>query len=252
MTDYHNQIVWIVGASAGIGAALARELSKRGATLILSARNENDLQILNESLGGKHHVFPLDVSNAQASQTAITDIITKLGKIDRVVFTAAIYRPNEIAKTDLTFAKKMIDVNFFGAVALTHAVLPVFKQQKSGQLALCASVAAFTGLPGGQPYSATKAAILNFAESLHAESDDHIDIKVICPGFVRTRMTDKNQFHMPMRIEPEQAATEIANGLLTKKFEIHFPKRFTYLAKFLEILPYSIKLFVTRKMRGKA
>jgi short-subunit dehydrogenase len=105
-------------------------------------------------------------------------------------------------------------------------------------------------LPEGQPYSATKAAIINLAESLHAEEGHHIDVKLISPGFVRTPLTDKNDFAMPMIIEPDQAAIAIADGLLSKRFEIHFPKRFTMLLKLLRALPYGLSLKITARMKG--
>ena len=131
---------------------------------------------------------------------------------------------------------------------VVHAALPILKEQKSGQIALCGSVAGYIGLSGGQPYSATKAAVMNLAESLHAECPNHIDIKLISPGFVRTALTDKNDFSMPMILTPETAAKAIANGLHTKRFEIHFPKKFTLMLKFLRLLPYVIGLFITKKL----
>lgn len=250
--SFENEHIWIIGASSGIGAALAKELAHQGATLVLSARREEDLEKLNQELGGKHHVYALDVANSEEVQNTAHAIVKKVEKIDRVIFMAAIYRPANINKMDTAFAKQLVEVNLLGAIYTTYAVLPIFNKQQSGQITLCGSVAGYTGLPGGQPYSATKAAIINLAESLYAEVDDFIDVKLINPGFVRTRITDKNQFHMPMRIEPEQAAKAIASGLNKKAFEIHFPKRFTLLVKLLRLMPYPITLFLTRKMRGKA
>ena len=116
------------------------------------------------------------------------------------------------------------------------ASLPILRSQGYGQLVLCGSVAGYRGLPNGQPYSATKAALINLAESLRAE-ERVLDIKVINPGFVRTALTDKNTFKMPMRIEPEEAARIIAEKLQTNCFEIHFPKRFTFFAKLIALLP---------------
>lgn len=249
--SFENEHIWIIGASSGIGEAVAKELASQGATLILSARREEELEQLNQKLGGKHHVYPLDVANSDTVQSTANAIATQVGQIDRVLFLAAIYRPDNIDKMDMTFAKQLVEVNLLGAIYTTYAVLPIFNAQQSGQIILCGSVAGYTGLPGGQPYSATKAAIINFAESLYAEIDDFIDVKLINPGFVRTRITDKNQFHMPMRIEPEQAAKAIASGLNKKSFEIHFPKRFTLMVKLIKLMPYSLTLYLTRKMRGK-
>ena len=156
--------------------------------------------------------------------------------------------PMKIDKLDMEITRQMIEVNLLGAFNTVHAVLPILAKQSRGQVALCGSVAGYIGLPGGQPYSATKAAIINLAETLHAELPKKIDVKLISPGFVRTPLTDKNNFNMPMMISPEQAAIYIADGLLSKNFEIHFPKKFTIILKFLELLPYWLKLFITRRI----
>lgn len=250
--SFDGEHIWIIGASSGIGEALARTLSDGGATLILSARREEELQKLNETLGGKHLVLPLDVSDNQQVTQAVEHIRQQVPKLDRTLFLAAIYRPADIDKMDMQFAQKLVEVNLLGAIYTSYALLPLLQQQGEGQLVLCGSVAGYTGLPGGQPYSATKAAVANFTESLYAEVPEGIDIKLISPGFVRTRITDKNDFPMPMRIEPDEAAKAIAKGLKRRAFEIHFPKAFTYMVKFLRWLPYCITLFITRRMRGKA
>jgi short-subunit dehydrogenase len=247
--SYKDQVVWIIGASSGIGAALARELAARGATLALSARRKDELEQLNHELGDRHNVFALDTTDAATTLRTAKAIRAAFGRIDRVVFLAAAYAPMKIGALDLAVTKGIVDINLTGAFNLVHAVLPILKTQPvKGQLALCGSVAGYIGLPGGQPYSATKAAIINLAESLHAECKDVVDIKLISPGFVRTPLTDKNEFKMPMIIEPAQAAKEIADGLLSKRFEIHFPKRFTVLLKLLQLLPYKLSLNLTRKI----
>lgn len=250
--SFDGEHIWVIGASSGIGEYLARELAAQGATLILSARREQELNALRDELGAQHLVYALDAASNEQITAAAQDIRQKVGTLDRVIFMAAVYRPNDINKMDVEFAKLQVDVNVMGPIYTTFAVLPIFDAQKSGQLVLCGSVAGYTGLPGGQPYCATKAAVNSFAESLYAEVPDYVDIKLICPGFVRTRMTDKNNFHMPMRIEPEQAAKAIAKGLKQRGFEIHFPKAFTFMMKFLRILPYFIALKLTRSMNGKA
>lgn len=250
MRDYTNDIVWIVGASSGIGAALAREIAARGATLVLSARRKDELEILQSLLGNQHKVFPLDTTDADSTQRVAQAIYGEFGRIDRVVFLAAAYIPMNLDTLDLAQTRATIDVNLIGAFNLLHAVLPILKtQNRKGQIALCGSVAGYLGLPGGQPYSATKAAIINLAESLYAECKDRVDIKLISPGFVRTPLTDKNDFKMPMIIEPMQAAVEIADGLFSRRFEIHFPKKFTLLLKTLRLLPYGLSLRLTQKIK---
>lgn len=249
--DYKDQIVWIIGASSGIGSALARSLSGRGATLALSARRKDELERLKNDLGQEHKVFSLDVSDAETTLHTAQAIRAAFGRIDRIIFLAAAYAPMKLDALDVVVAKGMVDVNITGAFNLVGAGLPILKNQKTkGQLALCASVAGYIGLPCGQPYSATKAAIINLAESLYAECQDTVDIKLISPGFVRTALTDKNNFNMPMIMEPERAAKEIADGLLSRKFEIHFPKKFTTFLKILRLLPYSLSLRLTQNIKS--
>lgn len=246
--SYNNEIIWIIGASSGIGQALAYELAAAGATLALSARRAGPLEALKAETGEQHSIHPLDVAEEGAIARAISAIQATHGRIDRVVFLPAAYKPMRCDALDLATTRQIIDVNLMSAFSLVQALLPVFKAQESGQLALCGSVAGYVGLPEGQPYSATKAGIINLAESLRAECPPEIDIKLISPGFVRTPMTDKNDFEMPMIITPQQAAKEIAKGLKSRAFEIHFPKRFTLLLKLLSLLPYALMLKVTRNI----
>ncbi len=244
--SFSGETIWIVGASSGIGKALAHELHRQGAVLLLSARNKEQLDTLNSELGGHHRILPLDVSD----YNQVTGAAKRISIVDRVIFMAAVYEPGSIKDMDMTFLRQLMDINFMGAVYLTKAVLPLFEKQQSGQLTFCTSVAGFTGLPDGQPYSASKAALINFAESLYAEAEDYMDVKIINPGFVRTPATDKNEFKMPMRIEPEAAAKAIARGLKRRGFEIHFPKRFTLMMKALSVLPYWLKLRLTKSFSG--
>lgn len=236
---HKNKYIWIIGASSGIGHALAIELHNQGAKLILSARSADKLSEINKQLGGDHYVLPFDVSDTELFFESAKTIKKKTGQIDSVIFMAAIYDPAPLSKLNIKTAHKMVDINLNGAFNTIYATLPILKDQGAGQLVLCGSVAGYRGLPNGQPYSATKAAVINLAESLRAEEHD-LDIKIINPGFVRTPLTDKNDFNMPMMIEPDQAAKIIAKELLTDHFEIHFPKRFTFLMKLLAILPQFI------------
>jgi short-subunit dehydrogenase len=248
--DYKGQIIWIVGASSGIGSALARELSERGAILALSARRKEELEKLKSALGEQHKVFSLDVTNAETTQRTAEAIRSAFGRIDRIVFLAAAYAPMRLDKLDLGVTKEIIGINLLGAFNLVYAALPILKTNNGKrQIALCGSVAGYIGLPGGQPYSSTKAGVINLTESLHAEYRDEIDIKLISPGFVRTALTDKNTFTMPMIIEPDEAAREIADGLLSRRFEIHFPKKFTYFLKIVRLLPYALSLSIIQKFK---
>lgn len=247
--DYKKSTIWIIGASSGIGRALAKQLSEQGAKLFLSARRKDELKTLNQELGGAHHILTLDVSNEHSILKA-ADHITDLGKLDSVIYMAASYVPDKFQDASIDTLKNAIDINFNGAISAVLATHKIFKKQGHGQIALCASVAGYRGLPKAQPYSATKAALINLCESLHIDfAKDGIDVKVINPGFVRTPLTDKNEFKMPMIIEADDAAKAIAKGLKSSSFEIHFPKKFTFIMKLVRILPNMVYFWLVKKIR---
>lgn len=248
MTSYNGKHVWIIGASTGIGEALATELNKCGANLILSSRSQAKLEDLNKAFESQHQVLSFDVSDFKKVKSAAN----KIKKIDLVVFLAAIYSPHSEHPKSVEFIHSMINVNLGGAFNTVHAVTEIFEKQGFGHIALCASVAGYRGLPYGQPYCATKAAIINYAESLKIEFEPkNIKVQVINPGFVKSPLTDKNDFTMPMIMETDKAAKALANGLLSNRFEIHFPKRFTFIMKFLRILPSWLYFPVARHLRDK-
>lgn len=247
---FENKKIWIIGCSSGIGEALARELAAQGATLALSARREDKLTELNVELGGKHEILAFDVADFKGLKAATEKLRTKWQQIDSVIFLAATYTPGDVFELEYEKVKQVLEVNLLSAFSISELVLPWLLQQQKGQFVLCASVAGYRGLPSGQPYGATKAALINLAESIKCEMQTkcpQIDIKVINPGFVRTPLTDKNDFAMPMIIEPEQAAKAIAKGLLATKFEIRFPWLFTSIMKFLEIIPYRLYFWLVKK-----
>ncbi len=253
MKDFHDKHIWIIGCSSGIGYALAKELSAHGAHLILSSRRQDKLEDLNAVLGNKHLVCPLDVSEYESLAKVADTIKNTQPKLDGVVFLPALFSPHDGNKKDISEIHKMLNVNLGGAFNMVDVVLPIFEKQGFGQILLCGSVAGYRGLPTGQPYCAGKAAIINYAESLKLDLESqNIDVKVINPGFVRTPITDKNDFPMPVMIEADEAAKAIAKGMQSHSFEIHFPKKFTYLMKFLHILPAPIYFWVMRRVRNHA
>lgn len=255
MRPFENETIWIVGASSGIGRALAVALARRGAGLVLSARREDELQALNLELGGAHVVLPFDVSNRDEVEEAVHYIKDKKIIVNRSIFMAAVYAPQTIQNMDMDFAEKMVNVNVLGCFYFSRYVLELLLEPadlKGGpgyvqQIALCGSVAAYSGLPKGQPYSATKAAVKNFAETLFREAPASIDVKLISPGFVRSRITDLNDFDMPYIMEPEAAAQRILKGLQSSRFEIHFPKRLSLQLKLLALFPSSLGRKLTRR-----
>lgn len=239
---------WIIGASSGIGEALAKELANRGETVCVSARSKEALAALVSSLNGTGHiVLPLDVSSREEVLHAVQSLRVKFPRIDRVIFMAGIYTPMSFGSIDLDEAERIIKVNLTSPFYVVEAVLPVLIAQGGGQIALCASVAGYRGLPKSQPYGATKAGLINLAESLAAEVPKQIDVRVINPGFVESRLTNKNNFKMPMRISSHQAAKAIVKGLDSSGFEIHFPKTFTRMMKLLSVLPNWLYLAFMRR-----
>ena len=239
------ETIWIIGASDGIGAALAREYARRGARLVLSARSEGRLEALAEGLGPAHVALPIDVAE-RASVEAAADRIALLFPVDRVINLAAIYDPGKTLEIDPDMAAKIVQVNLTGTLHVAQAAVRVLR--KGGQLALTGSVAGYIGLPQGQIYSATKAGVINLAESLRAELKGRIDVRLISPGFVDTRLTGKNDFTMPALLEPPQAAAAIVAGLDRRGFEIHFPRRLTLALKLLRALPYWASLPLTGRL----
>ncbi|MDX2482669.1 MAG: SDR family NAD(P)-dependent oxidoreductase [Pseudodonghicola sp.] len=240
-----RETIWIIGASDGIGAALARAWAARGARLILSARSQSRLEDLAASLGSDHLVVPLDVSERDSLERA-ADRIAAIGPLDRVVHLAALYDPGKIADLDAETAAQIVAVNLMGSFHVAQIAPPLLRA--GGQLALCGSVAGYIGLPQGQIYSATKAGVINLAQSLQAELAGRIDVRLISPGFVDTRLTQRNDFSMPAILTPQTAARAILKGLHQRRFEVHFPRRLTYALKLLGVLPYWAALPLTRRL----
>ena len=240
-----TETIWIIGASDGIGAALAREWSRRGARLILSARSKDKLNDLVAELGQDHVAVPVDVADRD-SVTRAVETIAKLGPLDRIIHLAATYAPGKVMDLDHGMAGQIVTVNMMGSFHIAQAAPGLLRQ--GGQLALCGSVAGYIGLPQGQIYSATKAGVINLAESLRSELAATVDVRLISPGFVDTRLTQRNDFTMPAIVTPQTAANAIIDGLNTRRFEVHFPRRLTWALKMLSALPYWAALPLTRRL----
>lgn len=239
------ETIWIIGASDGIGAALARAWAERGARLILSARSVERLEELAASLGPGHQVVGMDIADRESVNEAANKI-SDLGPVDRVVHLAAIYDPGKVADLDPAKAAQIVTTNLTGSFHLAQVAPSLLK--RGGQLALCGSIAGYLGLPQGQIYSASKAGVINLAESLRAELSGRIDVRLISPGFVDTRLTRLNAFRMPALVTPQEAAQQIIKGLLANRFEVHFPRRLTLPLKLLRSLPYWLSQPITRRL----
>lgn len=233
ITDWSGRVVWLVGASTGIGRATATALHARGAQVVVSARNAAALKTFEQAHPGSVGL-PLDVTDREAVSQAAQQIVLHHGRIDHVLYCAGYYKALRATQFDLGEALRHQEVNFVGALYLLDAVLPVLLQQKSGHLSLVSSVAGYRGLPNSLAYGPTKAALINLAETLYLDLQPlGIGASVINPGFVQTPLTAQNDFEMPALLTPEQAADEILKGWAKGSFEIHFPKRFTLCLKAL-------------------
>lgn len=257
VTSWKNLRVWVLGASTGIGRALAEELARRGATLALSARRAAPLDALVAELGGPpHKALPLDVTNPDAVADATRTLVAAWGGIDMVVINAGTYAPMRADDFSLEQVKATLDVNLMAPFNVLHAVVPQLRRQPRpngvrGHLVLVGSVAGYRGLPKALAYGPSKAALINLAEVLNLDlMDDGIDVRLVSPGFVKTPLTDQNDFEMPGLITAAEAATHIANGLETRAFEIHFPKRFTLFMNLLRHLPHRLYVRTVRRMTG--
>jgi short-subunit dehydrogenase len=245
--DWKGRRVWLVGASSGIGAALATLLLERGARVALTSRSRDALDALAAGHGDAL-VLPADVTDADGLAAAHAQILAAWGGVDLAIFNAGTHESMRAWELDLAKAKTLIDTNLKGVLNGLAAALPDMLAQKSGAVAVVASVAGYAGLPTSLIYGATKAALINLAETLYLDlAPKGLGVHLICPGFVATPLTAKNEFAMPALIPATQAAHEIVAGLERGEFEIHFPKRFTRLVKLLRLLPYRWYFWLVHK-----
>ena len=233
-----DKVIWITGASSGIGKALAIKFAKEGWKVAISARREN---LLNEIAKTYNDIFPypLDVTDSKKCELVFNSIKEKFKNVDISVFSTGMHDPKSEKSLDLNKVRQIMEVNFFGTINSVNAVYKYYKERKSGQISIVSSVAGYRGLPAGGAYCASKSALTSFTESLNFDMKrKNVRVSLISPGFIKTPMTDQNDFPMPMIKTPEFAAEEIYNGLVKKNaFEIHFPKSFTFIMKILQILP---------------
>ena len=280
--EWAGRRVWIVGASSGIGEALALALARRGARLALSARGRERLEavcaacdaaagagptagdagaLANAAVEPAHRAespasagvlaLALDLSRAGEIERARDRLLAAWGGIDLVVFNAGTYRPLRAWELTAEAVRETLETNLVGTMSGTAAVLPTLLAQGHGAIALVGSVAGYGGLPKALVYGPSKAALINFAEVLHLDlSPRGIGVFLIDPGFVATPLTAQNDFAMPALQTPEQAAAAIVDGFARGDFEIHFPKRFTRALKLLQLLPRPLYFALIRRATG--
>tara|TARA_B110000008_G_scaffold60248_1_gene59837 strand:+ start:8297 stop:9058 length:762 start_codon:yes stop_codon:yes gene_type:complete len=237
----NRKVIWITGASSGIGKSVALKFAKEGWIVAASARRKKLLEQL-QSVNENIYSFPLDVTDRYECKNVFNNILKKFNKIEICLFCTGIHDPLSEKKFNLDKIRKIIEVNFFGIMNTVDSIYEDFKDKKSGQISIVSSVAGYRGLPGAAAYCSSKSALISFAESLHFEMKNfNVRVSIINPGFIKTPMTDENNYSMPMIKSPEFAANQIYKGLVkSNDFEIHFPKKFTFLMKILKILPSSL------------
>ena len=236
-----DKIVWITGASSGIGKALAERMARDGWTVAVSARSAEALGEMAEASDGKIHAFPLDVTDEAAAKALPAEIEAKLGPITTVVLAAGYHIPVDGAAFEVEPFRKLMEINYMGVVHCLAGIVPLMAGRRRGHVAIVSSVAGYGGLPTAAAYGATKAALNNMTEALKFDFDRvGIKLQLVCPGFVRTPLTDKNPFPMPMLMEVEDAAAALYQGLQSSRFEITFPKAFAFIVRKMSQLPYSL------------
>ena len=236
-----KKVIWITGASSGIGKALSIKFAQEGWIVAASARREGLLQELTK-INQNIHSFPLDVTNPEQCKKVFQDIRKKFNNIEISIFGTGIHDPNSEKRFNLEKIREIMEVNYFGTMNSINSVYDYYNDKKGGQISIISSVAGYRGLPAAGAYCASKSALTSFTESLRFEMmRKNVRVSLVSPGFIKTPMTDQNDFPMPMIKSPEFAAEQIYIGLTKKTgFEIHFPKAFTFFLKFLRILPNSI------------
>jgi short-subunit dehydrogenase len=247
--DWRAQRVWVIGASTGIGADVARQLAAAGARLAVSARSRDTLETLARSIDAI--VAPLDVTDAPAVQRTADEVARQLGGLDLVVTLAGTHAEMRAFDIDLARARKLLDVNLFGVLNVVAAVVPKLLAQGRGGLAIVASVAGYIGLPKALAYGPSKAALINLAESLYGDLHPRgIGVYLVNPGFVDTPLTRRNDFEMPALMSASAAARATLAGIAAGRFEIHYPRRFTVWLKLLRLLPYRLQFGAVRRFTG--
>ena len=242
---------WVVGASAGIGRHLSLRLAREGAAVAASARDGSALARLVDEMDpvqtdrGGHAAIPFDVTDSARTKQAFDGA----GEVDGVIYCAGAYEPMTARRPDIGALETVVDVNFTGALRVLAACVPAFCRRGSGYVLLVGSLSGYRGLPGAWGYGATKAALISLSESLRCDlRGSGVAVQVCNPGFVATRLTDKNSFAMPFIMTPEAAADRIVRGMTRNRFEIAFPFVMAATFKLLAALPRPIYFALTALM----
>ena len=234
MRDWVGKRYWIVGASAGLGREVAKQVSATGAVVILSARNEDDLRSLADECAGRAEVVPIDV----ADDASVAEAYNAVGHVDGIIFLAGVYWPQSAREWDREQVNMMLDVNLTGAVRVLGHVVPSMVERDDGHIVITGSLSGFRGLPGAIGYGASKAGIMSLAESMYMDlRTTGVQVQLLNPGFIRTRLTDKNTHSMPFIMEPDVAAREFIEQMQGDSFSRSYPTLFASFFRFTQFLP---------------
>lgn len=255
--DIKARTVWIPGASTGIGRALAQRLARFGHNVIASARNEAALTQLHQEYPENLDALPLDINDSKAQQTAGQWIEKTHGHLDMVILAAGVCEYLDTDQFDAQVVERVISTNVIGVAKSIETALPLLRKSPDAEnfrpyIVVISSCIAWMPLPRAAAYGASKAAITHFCESIKADlHHEGIDVSVISPGFVKTPMTDANDFKMPLLISAEEAAKAIHKQLHKRPWDIHFPKGFTWPLWCLSRLPAFLRQFISRHLSRK-
>jgi short-subunit dehydrogenase len=233
MSPLEGKRYWVIGASEGLGREIAKGLVDAGAHVVLSARSGRGLQQLAWTLGAARPLV-MDVTDA----ASVADAVKNLGPIDGIVYNAGTYAPLRSQAWNSQAALDMLEVNFSGAVRVLGHILPEFVAKESGDITLIGSLAGYQGLPAAVGYGASKAALISLAETMrHDLRGSGVTVRIVNPGFIKTRLTDKNDFTMPQLMPAEVAAQHVLRAMQQRRFRTDFPRPFCWAIKALTLLP---------------
>lgn len=243
--DFSGKRYWLVGASEGLGRALAHELSALGAELVLSARDRDRLAALQVGLPGPSDIVPADVrDSADVARAA-----KKAGRLDGVIYLAAVYWPTKSAEWQADRVEAMLDINLTGAARVLGQIVPRFAAEDRGHIVIIGSLSGFRGLPGAIGYGASKSGLMHLAEDIHADLHrTKVKVQLINPGFIKSRLTDKNSFQMPFIMGADAAAAQVVRAMRSNRFQSNFPRVFSWLFRGANFLPAGLyyRLFGAR------
>ena len=234
MRQWQGKKYWLVGASDGLGAALAQRMSAAGAHVVVSARSEKKLKAVVESLPNQGSYQTVDVSD----DASVVKAAEAIGQIDGIVYLAGVYWPFSAQEWNAEEATAMADINFTGLVRVMGRVVPQFVMRDAGHVVITGSLSGFRGLPGSIGYTASKAGTMSLAECMYADlRGTGVDVQVSNPGFIKTQLTDKNDFNMPFIMTPEDAAEHMFRHMNSNRFKQSFPTVFSWVFRGCQFLP---------------